>query len=54
MEPKSITVDKFSVLTSMNVRMFFHVGFLMETFVAIWTGVGSGVRMDHQMGGQRR
>lgn len=41
-------------LTCMNVGVFFHVRFLVETFAAILARVRAGVRMDQQMGGQSR
>jgi len=42
------------VVTCMRVGVLFHVGLLVEAFVAERTGVRADVGVDHQMSGQRR
>lgn len=36
----------------MNERVLLHIGFLMEAFSAVLTGIRSGVRMDEEVRGQ--
>lgn len=40
------------LLTCMDVGVLFHVGLLMKPLAAVLAGIGPGVRVDQQMGGQ--
>ena len=44
----------FLFITCVDVGVFLHVGFLVKSLAAVLTGVRPRVRMDQQMGGQRR
>jgi len=42
------------VPTCVNVSVLLHVRLLVESLATILTGVGSRVRVDEEVGGQRR
>lgn len=47
-----LTLVRF--LTCMNEGVFLHIRFLVEPLPTVLTGIGPGVRVDKQVGGQSR